>query len=354
VNKIVFYILFYILFLIIEIFNWLGFLCDEIFYRSYKKTDIKEPLFIVGMPRTATSFLFYVLSEDKDRFSAMKLWEILFAPSVTQKKFLIFLYKLDKLLNGFFLSILKKIDYEIFHRFKKIHSISLLNVEEDEYILMHNLSCSLLVFIFPKWSYIHSLIKFDQDLSESRKKRIMAYYRKCIQKHLYVFAPNKIYLAKSPSHTSKIDSLKNTFIGCKFIYMLRIPEECISSAIGMYQVYNKIFRTKAKAETLAEVTLSFADLWYTYTGIIEEMSKDTAIILKYDDVVKNPDKSIRRLYKLFGYQLSESFESKLALNAKRAESYKSGHKHSLRDNGLKISDIRERYRKIYDDYFYEN
>lgn len=349
-NKIVFYILF----LIIEIFNWLGFLCDEIFYRSYKKIDVKEPVFIVGMPRTATTFLFNILSEDKDRFSAMKLWEIILAPSITQKMIFIFIYKLDKLLNGFFLLHFKKIDKKIFHRFEKIHSISLLNVEEDEYILMHNLSCSLLVFIFPKWSYIHSLIKFDQDLSDSRKKRIMAYYRKCIQKHLYVFAPNKIYLAKSPSHTSKIDSLKNRFIGCKLIYMLRIPEECISSAIGMYKVYNKTFCTKAKDETLAEMTLSFADLWYTYIGIIEDMDKDTAILLKYDDFVRTPGKSIRRLYKRFGYQLSESFESKLAWYDKRSASYKSEHKHSLGDCGLKISYVRKRYQKIYDNYFCES
>ena len=341
------------MFLFIEIFNWIGFLCDELFYRSFKKADIRAPVFIVGMPRTATTFLFNILSEDKDRFSSMKLWEIIFAPSVTQKKFFISLYKLDKFLNGFLLSALKKLDRKIFRQFEKIHRISLFNVEEDEYILMHYLSCALLVFIFPKWNYIHSLIKFDQDLSENRKKRIMTYYRKYVQKHMYVFAPHKTYLAKSPSHTSKIDSLKNTFPGCNFIYTLRVPEDCISSAIGMYKVYNEIFRTKATVETLTNVTLNFADLWYTYIRIIEDMDNDTAILLKYDDITENPLISIKHLYKAFGYQLSESFELKLVWHDKKAKSYKSEHNHSLECSGLKVSDVRERYKKIYDNYFKE-
>jgi hypothetical protein len=305
------------------------------------------------MPRTATTFLLKALSEDKDRFSAMKLWEIIFAPSVTQKKFFILLNKLDTLINRPFMRNFKKTEKKIFHQFEKIHSISLLNVEEDEYILMHFLSCSLLVFIFPKWNYIHSLIKFDQDLTDARKKRIMTYYRKCIQKHMYVFAPNKIYLSKSPSHTSKIVSLKNTFAGSKFIYTVRIPEECISSAIGMYKIYNTIFRTKAKVETLAEITMSFADHWYAYIRILEGMENDTAIILKYDDITTSPGKSIKSLYKAFGYQVSDSFKSKLNFIEHKAAMYKSSHEHNLSDNGLEISEIRERYKKVYENYFIE-
>ena len=353
-NKTVFYIIFYALFFFIEIFNWLGFLIDEIFFRSYKKVKVKEPVFIVGMPRTATTFLFKALSEDEDRFSAMKLWEILFAPSVTQKKFFILCNKLDTLVDRPFMRNFKKIEKKIFHQFEKIHSISLLNVEEDEYILMHFLSCSLLVFIFPKWKYIHSLIKFDQDLTDVRKKRIMTYYRKCVQKHLYVFAPNKIYLSKSPSHTSKINSLKNTFAGSKFIYNLRIPEECISSAIGMYKVYNIIFRTNAKVEKLTQITLNFAYLWYASAEIIEDMDNYNAVLFKYEDITKNLEMSIRQLYKNFRYPLSEAFELKLARYDKKAKSYESEHIHSLDNSGLKIADLKQRYKRIYDNYYKED
>ncbi len=353
-NKTVFYIIFYTLFFFIEIFNWLGFLVDEIFFHSYKKIEVKEPVFIVGMPRTATTFLLKALSEDEDRFSAMKLWEIIFAPSVTQKKFFILFNKLDTLVDRPFMRNFKKIEKKIFHQFENIHSISLLNVEEDEYILMHFLSCSLLVFIFPKWKYIHSLIKFDQDLTDVRKKRIMTYYRKCVQKHLYVFAPNKIYLSKSPSHTSKINSLKNTFAGSKFIYNLRIPEECISSAIGMYKVYNIIFRTNAKVEKLTQITLNFADLWYASAEIIEDMDNYNAVLFKYEDITKNLEMSIRKLYKDFRYTLSEAFELKLAQYCKKVKLYKSEHIHSLDDSGLKTSDIKQRYKNIYDNYYKED
>jgi len=281
----------------------------------------------------------------------MKLWEIIFAPSITQKKWVLFIFRIDRMLNGWLIKLWRKYEKKFLVQFDEIHPISLSNIEEDEYILIHFLSCSLLVFIFPKWKYIHSLIRFDDDLSERRKNRIMVFYKQCIQKHNYVFGRDKIYLSKSPSHTSKIFSLKKTFPGCRFIYMLRIPEETISSAIGMYKVYKRIFHTNAGLSVLIKQTLSFADIFYSYLKIVESMEKNTAIILKFEDLVNEPDKAIQSVYKNFELQLSADFENKLQIIAKESASYISPHKHSIEQHGMKAPYIRERYSQVYQSYF---
>ncbi len=350
-KKIIFYACFLIITLVIEIFNWLGFLCDELFFWNYKKTDIKEPLFIIGMPRSATTFLFNTLKEDENRFTEMKLWEIILAPSVTQKKILVFISGIDRKLNWFLSRTLKKWEKKLFDRFENIHSISLFNVEEDEYILLHILSCALMVFIFPQWKNIHSLIRFDIEVSGKRKQRILTYYKNCIRKHKYVFGPDKTYLSKSPSHTSKIESLKKTFPDCKLIYLLRFPEQTISSAIGMYKVYNRIFFTGVGLQVLAEQTMNFADIWFANLEKLETWTDESTVIIKFEDMVRNPYHVINSVYQRFGYQINNEFENRLKLITRQSASYSSPHRHSPEEQGLNPLEIRERYRKVYEKYY---
>ena len=70
----------------VEITNWLGFLLDSILFRDCRNLLIREPVFIVGVPRSGTTFLHRLLARDEEQFTSMKFWEILFAPSIIQKK----------------------------------------------------------------------------------------------------------------------------------------------------------------------------------------------------------------------------------------------------------------------------
>ena len=75
----------YIIFVLLM--NKAGFVFDEIFFRGYRKIEVKRPVFIMGVPRSGTTFLHRLLSKDEDQFSYMKTWEIFYAPSIIQKKF---------------------------------------------------------------------------------------------------------------------------------------------------------------------------------------------------------------------------------------------------------------------------
>ena len=79
------------IFLVTSIHNIFLFI-DEILFFSFKKIKINKPLFIVGIPRSGTTFLHRTLSQDSDKFTTFQLWEFLLAPSITQKL----------LLRGFF------------------------------------------------------------------------------------------------------------------------------------------------------------------------------------------------------------------------------------------------------------
>lgn len=351
-KRIVFYSAFILITIIVETVNWICLLLDELIFASYRRIKIKSPLFIIGMPRSGTTFLFNIMGADKDRFTSLKLWEILFAPSIIQKFLLISIFKIDKKLHGILFRKLKKWDKRLFAPYEKIHRISFFNIEEDEFILIHILASALMVFIFPRINKIESLTKFDEDVSSRRKKRIMSFYKKCVQKHIYVFGMNKIYLSKSPSHASKILSLKETFIDCKFIYMLRIPEQTISSAIGMYKVYNKIFHSQAKLQRLINGTLILADYMYDYPlRKVESWNTASSTIIKFEDIIKYLDDIIIKLYEQFHYELSDNFRKIIIDQREKSVAYKSPLQHSASMYGLDINDIHSRYHLIYSQFY---
>ncbi len=74
------------LYILIELANWLGFLLDEIIFPGYRRQTVNTPVFIVGVQRSGTTFLHRLMDRDNINFTSMKLWEIIFAPSVIQKK----------------------------------------------------------------------------------------------------------------------------------------------------------------------------------------------------------------------------------------------------------------------------
>jgi hypothetical protein len=72
---------FYTLFPLLETANGLGLLLDDVFYARYKKERVRKPVFIVGNPRSGTTFLHRLMAKDRRNFVTMRFWEILLAPS---------------------------------------------------------------------------------------------------------------------------------------------------------------------------------------------------------------------------------------------------------------------------------
>ena len=62
-------------------------LLDHVFFPSFKRQIIRNPVFIVAAPRSGTTYLFHTLAKDQTTFTAFKLWEIILAPSIIQKYF---------------------------------------------------------------------------------------------------------------------------------------------------------------------------------------------------------------------------------------------------------------------------
>ena len=70
-RRMLFLIIFVPFYLVLQSVNIICTLLDEIFFSGYKDIEVKKPLFIVGVPRSGTTFLHRMLSKD-EQFTAIK------------------------------------------------------------------------------------------------------------------------------------------------------------------------------------------------------------------------------------------------------------------------------------------
>jgi hypothetical protein len=123
--------LFMPLFMLNGLINRACLLLDEILFPRYRRAAVTAPVFIVGVPRSGTTFLHRLLARDEQQFTCMKLWELFFAPSIIQKKCWCALGMLDRRLGGPLFRIVRSWEDRVFNQLGRMHVLSLFEPEED-------------------------------------------------------------------------------------------------------------------------------------------------------------------------------------------------------------------------------
>ena len=199
-------ILLFPLLLLWQAFHWIGFAVDEVLFRGYRRIEVRRPLFVLGPPRTGTTHLHRVLAAD-ERTTTFSTWECLFGLSITGRYICLGLARLDRLLGRPIGRLVSWIGGKTLGSMDDVHEFGITEPEEDFLCLMPVASCFLLIVAFPGAPWLWSTARLDRDVDERERRALLRYYRRAIQRHLYVFGKNKQYLSKNPSFSGMAESL---------------------------------------------------------------------------------------------------------------------------------------------------
>ena len=277
-------------YIILFLINRLALLLDELIFPGYRAMRIPRAAFIIGVPRSATTFIYHRLAADEQHFHAFMLWELLFAPAVCQKYFWLAISRIGRPLKG----LLNWIDQAVFRdkRTVKIHRTGLLMHEEDEMLFLFNLSSVFFYFFFPEVDGLESLMYHDKDLSEKTRKANFRYYRSCVQRHNFVFDRNeqRCFLSKNPTFVYKWESVAAAFPEARFIYPLRSPFDTIPSTISLMAANYARFCRLPVRYPLAEDTRNLLIDWYIHAhDLLEGPVGTRSMTVLYPDIKANPD-----------------------------------------------------------------
>ncbi len=328
-KRILFLAFFLTLYPLFEIFNAACFLLDDLLFPRWRKAELRMPVFIIGNPRSGTTFLHRLLAMDRDRFFTFLTWELIF-PAIIQKKSLAMLGYLDRITGGRIERKIENRERRLFNEFDKIHRIGLFSPEEDDKLFIHNCSFHGLMWFFPyqEFSKFH---KFDMCLASEERTRIMAFYRDCLKRQAYFKGAGKSLLSKNPVSSLKVDSLLHWFPDCRIIYLVRNPLEVVASTLNMAQsIWKRTAGVERDDDVFQNTVYEIVKLFYEYPlSRLQREPEHVYRCIRYEDLVREPKRVVEGLYEWLGFDMNLKYRSALEEEDVKSRRYSSEHIYSL-------------------------
>ncbi len=312
-------VLLFIAFLPVWLLHWLCLFLDELLFPGYRKIELKRPLFILGVPRSGTTFLHRSLSEDRQRFSSVSTWEVFLAPSILQKRLILGLAAVDRWLGKPGARLLGWLEKKLFAGLEGVHDVSLEAAEEDYLLLLPLFSCFILFLPFTESRHIWQLARFDWEASARDKRIIMNFYTACLKKHMAVFGKDKRYLSKNAAFASWPQTLYETFPDADFVICMREPERAVPSLLGSLRSGADFFELDLDQGELPQMLVEMMDDYYRH--LLENFPVQAPII-HMDALKRNVGDTIVSLYQSFGDEISKDYRQQLQELINEASQYR--------------------------------
>ena len=352
-KRITFLVIFYTIWPIWSVFTWTCFLLDDLFFSAYKQQPIEKPLFILGNFRSGSTFLHRLLSRDSAMFTSLRTWDIFLMPSITQRKLFRGLANIDRIFGSPLVHALKNIDQRSLGKVR-IHKISLFDPEEDENILLHAWSTFFVSLLFPFLDDLPPYQFFDDALPADDKKRIMSFYRACIQRHLYATGGQRHFVSKSPASSAKIETLLDFFPDARILYLARNPLDMLPSTISWLSYAWHVFSEPGEKYLYRDQVLALTKYWYHHPlSVIDQNPSPNRLIINYDDLIRWPEQVIRTFYQQFGYAESAGLEKIINAAIEETNSYQSDHVYHYEEMGFSREEIVHEFDSIFERFNFD-
>lgn len=329
------------------VYYWLGLIGDEVFFRRYRRVEVKKPVFILGVPRSGTTALHEALSADQ-QFTTTRTWECLLAPAISHRYLWRGIARADRRLGAPLRQLAGWINRRWLAPLTNAHPLQLQAPEEDYLTLLPQLSAFILIIASPENHRLWRLGRGDLALQASERKRLMRHYHRSIQRHLYFHGTDRRYLAKNASFATLAGSLLNRFPDARIIACLREPEQVVSSQLSsllptLRTLYGPINQTVFNERMLRQLHFAYQNLLQK----LPQTAAEQAVFLPLNAQRQGLGEAIETTYQALDIPLSAQFKQCLQTLAERARSHQSGHRHKLSDHDLSEVTVKNRFADIH-------
>lgn len=327
----------YPLFLAFQFVHWLGFFCDALLFRCYKEINISEPIFILGIPRSGTTFLHRTLATDTETFTSPTTWEVLLAPSITERKFIHLLAAVDRAIGAPLRKLIDWVLRKTAGNLDAIHRVGLNAPEEDYLCLLPIGKCFILLLAFPFAPRLKALGDFAS-LDVSEQASILNFYKSVLQRQLYGRADKKI-LSKNAAFSTWGAALKRTFPSAKYLICVREPETAMSSQLSSIEAARRLFGTDPEGTATARLIGDCFESGYREIAhFLEQCDENEVALLAQTDLRQDPSGTITSALQQLDLDPGEALRAQLRSLRPASQSGHSHHPDNFPINQSKIHD----------------
>lgn len=303
-------------------------------YPEIADVPLKDPIFIIGLPRTGTTYLHSLLAQDT-AFRSLRYWELLFPspppvpstpandPRIKQARR--FVYWINK----------------ISPRLAAIHELDAMAVEECCFIFDHFFLDNIHHLVFDVPSYIEGYDRHDPIPSYRFHRRMLQHYG---WKHSF-----DRYVLKAPRHLYCLDALMTVYPNARIIWTHRDPLAALPSLCSLSETARRIVSDDIDRRRIGRLCLEYwvKDFRAGYRAR-KCANPHQFFDVPFSELIRNPMHCVQTIYEYFGLDFTQSFESTLRdYLSNTVHQSRRVHRYDLSDYQLISEEIEERLSNYY-------
>lgn len=303
---------------------------DLVRHPEILEVPIERPIIITGLPRSGTTFLHRLMSEDP-RGRTLLYWESMMpSPPVESET-----YKTDPRIK----QVRKKLQVieRLSPRLATAHELEAEAPEEDNNLFANEFVAGINGFAFDVPDYVTWLR--EQDLTpvyHSARRQLQHLMWKCRSDY---------WILKAPAHLFGIDALLAAFPDASVVVMHRDPTQVIPSLCSLAAAWRSIANPHIDLHRLgAQFAEAMARGPELAIAARKQLDPARFLDLSYKRLVADPIAAVESICHRFGYEFSDEYQQRcqryLAVNPQHKHGV---HKYSLADFGLTADTVNQHF-----------
>ncbi|PYJ95441.1 MAG: sulfotransferase [Verrucomicrobia bacterium] len=291
---------------------------DRQLYPNIRRQEIREPLFIVGLPRSGTSLLHILLAADPEHRSPL-MWEVMTPspPTLDDEKRRI--RRATQSCNYF---------NWLAPTFRYVHAVGAELPQE----CVRLMTPTFMSDQFDTMYYVPSYRAwfFRQDLRPAYQ-----YHRRFLQ-HLQFMRPTRRWVLKAPTHMFALSAMLSVYPDALFVQTHRTPVEAMASVSSLITILRSAFSDAADPVTACREAIQYwSETMEKFLQERDRLASARICDIDYNQLRCDPIDAIRRIYGHFGWSLSREAECRMrALTAGQMRRKHGNHRYDLSQFGF--------------------
>lgn len=304
---------------------------DRLIYPDCVRQRVEKPVFIIGHPRSGSTFLHRFMNEGGD-FVCFRFWEIVF-PALTARR-----------LVSRFVERRIAAKKDIVVPAETGHEQKLESVEEEELLFFKFLNTQFvyvytpLAFSRKSWDAVVS----GDDQPPELNSELMAYLKGCLQRQM-LWTKRQRVVANMNYAGMRLRALLAAFPDARIILLERFPSETIPSHLTLdrnvlLHLWRRRGITPEELDFYLKRRYHYDIAYYGYLRRLQNeglLSSDRVLRLPYEELRKDFGRAMEKIYRFADLPMNEATKRRVERQSANQRQYRPEHRNlSLEDFGL--------------------
>lgn len=297
-------------------------LLDHVFFPRLRRVRMPPPVFLIGHPRSGTTFVHRLLHATGD-YAAFRVRDIIF-PALTARRLLYPL--LDLLLRR----------WKPGHDAAGGHAVTPDSVEEEEMLFLHLLDTQFLSFLSPLGLHEGGFAALVENDAQPHRMAAVGFLEGCLRRQCLDSGRSQV-IANMNYAALRLRSLLARFPQARVIYILRSPFAAVPSHLSLHRA---MFRERwpgleARRPDLLQGyyhrrVAASVRLYRSMDDMIRDgtLPPDRLLLLRYEEVMADPAAALRQIFEFTGLAPSAALQAQIAEAVGRQRKYVRPHRNA--------------------------